>query len=64
MSDTTDPELCSHVTNVCKPLQNFDFPEAEQPLRLFALKSFHGFVIFGGRKEPIACHVFYLVIKM
>ena len=29
MSDTIDPELCSLITNVCKPPQNFDFPEAE-----------------------------------
>ena len=33
MSDTTDPELRSLITNVCKPPQNFDFPGAEQPFR-------------------------------
>ena len=64
MPDTTDPELCFLITNVCKPPTNFDFPENEQPLGLFGLKSFHGFVILGGRIERIDCLVFYLVIKM
>ena len=30
MSDTTNPELCSIITNVCKPPKDFDFKEAEQ----------------------------------
>ena len=34
------------------------------PLGLFYLKSFDGFVILGGRIEPIACLVFHLAIKM
>ena len=34
------------------------------PLCLFGLKGFYGFVILVGRIEPIACLVFYLVIKM
>ena len=33
MSDTTDPELCSLITNVCKPPKSFDFLETEQPFR-------------------------------
>ena len=33
MSDTTDPELFSLITNVCKPPKSFDFAEAEQPFR-------------------------------
>ena len=33
MSDKTDLELCSFITNVCKPPKNFCFPEAEQPFR-------------------------------
>ena len=33
MSDKTDPELCSLITNVCKPPKGFDFPGAEQPCR-------------------------------
>ena len=61
MSDATDPEMCSLITNMCKAPKNFDFPEAEQPLGLFGLKSFRG---FGGRIEPIVCLVFCLVIKM
>ena len=40
MSDTIDPELCSLITNVCKPPQNFDFPEAEQPLRFVWFEEF------------------------
>ena len=34
------------------------------PLDLFRLKSFHGFVILGRTMDPIACFVFYLVLKM
>ena len=34
------------------------------PVGLFALKSFHRFIILGGRIKPIACPMFYLVIKM
>ena len=64
MPDTSDPELCFLITNVCKPPTNFDFPENEQPLGLFGLKSFHGFVILGGRIGLIACLMLYLVIKM
>ena len=30
MSNTTDPELCCLITNVCKPPPNFDFVEIEQ----------------------------------
>ena len=33
MPDTTDPELCSLITNVCKLPKNFDFPETEQSFR-------------------------------
>ena len=40
MSDTTDPELCSLVTNVCKPPKNFDFPEAEKFLRFVWFEEF------------------------
>ena len=58
MSDTTDPELCSLITNVYKPPKNFDFPD-----KLKSLKSLHGLIIIGGRVEPIACLVFYLLKK-
>ena len=34
------------------------------PLYLFGLKSLNAFIILVGRIEPIACLVFYLVIKM
>ena len=54
MSDTTDAELYSLRTNVCKPPKHFDFPEAKQPFSFFDLKSFHGFVILGGRIDHIA----------
>ena len=33
MSDTTDPELYSLITNVYKPPKNFDFSETEQSFR-------------------------------
>ena len=35
MSDTTDIELCSLITNVCKPLKKLDTPETEQPFKFF-----------------------------
>ena len=38
MSDTTDPELLSLITNVCKPPTNFDFPKAEQPFEFVWFK--------------------------
>ena len=31
MSNTTDPDLCSLITNVYKPLKNFDFQKIVQP---------------------------------
>ena len=40
MSDTTDPELCSFITNVCKPPQNFDFLETDQSFRLLWFEEF------------------------
>ena len=33
MSNTADPELCSFITNAWRSLQNFDFPETEQPFK-------------------------------
>ena len=56
----------------CVPLQPMfvnhpkvlTFQKLSKPLGLFGLKSFHEFVILDGRIEPIACLVFYLVIKM
>ena len=55
MPDTIDPELC-FITMTSQKLSI--------PLSFFGLKLFHGFVILGGKMEPIACLVFYLVIKM
>ena len=40
MSDATDPELCSFITNVCKPPKNFDFLETKHPLRFVWFESF------------------------
>ena len=40
MSDTTDPELCSLITKLCKPPQSFDFPETEQPFRFVWFEEF------------------------
>ena len=40
MSDTTDPELCFLITNVCEPSKNFDFPETEQFFRFAWFKKF------------------------
>ena len=45
MSNTTDPQLCSLITNVCKPPQNLDFQEIAQPFM---------FVWFG--ECPWVCH--------
>ena len=64
MSNTTDPEL-SVITNVCKPSKKkLTSQKLRSPLNLFCLKSFFEFVILTERIEPIACLVFYLVIKM
>ena len=49
---------------MCKPPKNIDISETEQPLGVFFVKSSRGFVIVGGRVEPIVCLVFHLVIKM
>ena len=40
MSDKSDAELWSFITNMYKPPQNFDFPEAEQPLSFVWLEEF------------------------
>ena len=40
MSETTDPDLCSLMSNVCKPPQNFDFPETEQPFKFVWFQEF------------------------
>ena len=40
MPDTSDPELCSLITNVCKPPQNFDFPRAKQSFRFVWYEEF------------------------
>ena len=40
MSDTTDPELCSLITYVCKPPKNFGSPEIEQPFRFVLFEEF------------------------
>ena len=37
---STDPELRSFITNVCKPLKNFDFPGIAQPFRLVWFEEF------------------------
>ena len=31
MPNTTYPELCSLMTNMCKPPKNFEYPEIVQP---------------------------------
>ena len=61
MSDITDPELCSLITNVNHP--NFLSSQKLTILSLFGLKSFYGFVILGGKMEPIVSLVFYFAIK-
>ena len=45
-------------------LKILTFQKLTNPLGLFGLKSFHRFIILVGSIEPIACLVFYLVIKM
>ena len=53
MSGTTDPELCSLITNVCEPPKTFDFREAGQ-----SLKSLYEFVILGWKKYCLPCVLF------
>ena len=40
MLDTADPELCSIITNVCKPPKHFDFPETEKAFRFVWFEEF------------------------
>ena len=40
MSDTTDPELCFVITDLCKQPKNLDFPKAEQPFRFAWFEEF------------------------
>ena len=40
MSGTTDLELCSLITNMCKPPQTFDFPEAEESFKFALFEEF------------------------
>ena len=40
------------------------FRKLSCPLGLFRLKSFYGFVFFGGSMEPTTSLAFYLVIKI
>ena len=61
MPDITDPELCSLITNVNHP--NILSSQKLTILSLFGLKSFYGFVILGGKIEPIVSLVFYFAIK-
>ena len=61
MSDISDAEFYSLITNVYKPPKHFDFPG---PLGLSGLRSLHGFVTLCGRMVPIAFLVFYLAIKL
>ena len=40
MSDKTDPALCSLITKLCKPPQNFDFPENKNRFRFIWFEEF------------------------
>ena len=40
MSDTTHPELCFLITNMCKLPKNFDTPGNEQPFRFVWFEEF------------------------
>ena len=40
MLDTADPELCSIITNVCKPPKHFDFPETKKAFRFVWFEEF------------------------
>ena len=65
LSDISDTELYSLIIKVYKPPKIFDFPETEHFFRFVSgFKSFHGFVILGGRTAPIAFLVLYLAIKL
>ena len=58
MSDTNALQLYSFIIHVWKSPKNFHFTEAEQPLGLFGLKSFHGFVIWEDRTYYLPCVLF------
>ena len=64
MSDTTDPKLCSLITNCVNHPKISTTQKLSSPLGFFGLEIFHKFAIVGGRIKPIACVVFYFVIKM
>ena len=40
MLDKTDPALCSLITKLCKPPQNFDFPENKNRFRFIWFEEF------------------------
>ena len=54
MSNTTDPELCSLTTNVCKPHKNFHFPGTAQHFMFVWFEEFP-WVCYSCWKEIIYC---------
>ena len=64
MSDISDAELSSLITNVYSHQKILTSQKLSSPLGLSGLKSFHGFVTLGGGMVPIAFLVFYLAINL
>ena len=54
MLDTADPELCSIITNVCKPPKHFDFPETEKAFRFVWFEEFP-WICFSWWEDRIYC---------
>ena len=62
LSDISDSDLCSLITDVYKPPKHSEFPETEQPFRFVRFDEFPRVVIFGGTIVFIAYLVFFFVI--
>ena len=54
MSDKTDSEPCSLITNMCKQPKHFDFPEHENPFKFGWFKGFH-WVCYSLLKDGTLC---------
>ena len=61
-----NPIVLKCTTNNCKPSQNFDYQKTELSLKFIWFEKFPCVWLFSldERMEPIACLLFYLIIKM
>ena len=63
MSNTTNPELCSLITNVCKPPKYFDLPETAQPFRFVWFEECP-WVCYFRWKDKTYCLSFFIWLEM